>query len=293
MFGTPKTSRGARDWIETRFRAAGYETKLQTYEADGVRLLEHHRRAARQARTPIKTVLVGAHYDSALGTAGANDNGSGLVALARAWRADSQGARSDRSIRFVAFVNEEPPYSFTSRMGSVVHAKLAASGGERIVAMLSLETMGYFSDEPQSQKYPFPLSLLYPEQGNFIAFVGNVASRESGDERQSAFSATRPRFPSEGAALPERTTGVGWSDHASFWEAGYPALMVTDTAFFRYRHYHTRARHRRQGRLRSAREGRLGARARHRGALQRRALRGAALGYPRRRNSSRPAILRR
>jgi hypothetical protein len=123
-------------------------------------------------------------------------------------------------------------------MGSVVHAQRAARAREQIVAMFSLETMGYFSDEPGSQQYPFPLSLLYPDRGNFIAFVGNIRSRELVRRVVGLFRATT-KFPSEGAALPERTTGVGWSDHASFWAAGYPALMVTDTALFRYPHYHS------------------------------------------------------
>jgi hypothetical protein len=232
----PESLARARDWIEARFRSAGYETRLQTFDADGV----HCSNIVAERRGGAKDdeiVLVGAHYDSAEGTAGANDNGSGLVALLELAR-KLAGRAPDRCIRFVAFVNEEQPYSFTDRMGSVVHATLAASAHERIVAMLSLETMGYFSDEPQSQKYPFPLSLLYPERGNFIAFVGNVDSRNLVRKTIGLFRETT-RFPSEGAALPERTTGVGWSDHAPFWKAGYPALMVTDTAFFRYRDYHT------------------------------------------------------
>ena len=123
-------------------------------------------------------------------------------------------------------------------MGSTVYARKAAADNDRIVAMLSLETMGYFSDERGSQKYPFPMSVIDPDRGNFIAFVGNVDSRQLVRAAVGAFRETTS-FPSEGAALPEHTTGVGWSDHKPFWDAGYPALMVTDTAPFRYRHYHT------------------------------------------------------
>jgi hypothetical protein len=106
--------------------------------------------------------------------------------------------------------------------------------------MISLETIGFYSDVEGSQRYPFPFSLFYPSKGNFVAFVGNIASR--GLVRRSVASFRRhTRFPSEGGALPSWIKGVGWSDHHAFWEEGYPALMVTDTAFFRYEHYHTSA----------------------------------------------------
>jgi Zn-dependent M28 family amino/carboxypeptidase len=143
----------------------------------------------------------------------------------------------DRTLRFVEFVNEEPPHFQTSHMGSRVYANRAFSRQEKIVAMLSLETIGYFSDQPGSQKYPFPMNLIYPDRGNFIAFVGNVDSRDLVRTLVGAFRRTTP-FPSDGAALPEYTTGVGWSDHEPFWNQGYPAVMVTDTALFRYPHYH-------------------------------------------------------
>jgi hypothetical protein len=103
--------------------------------------------------------------------------------------------------------------------------------------MLSLETMGYFSDDEGSQQYPFPVGLLYPDRGNFIGFVGNVASRKLVQRVVGSFR-RHGRVPSEGAALPDSMPGVGWSDHSSFWREGYPALMVTDTAPFRYPYYH-------------------------------------------------------
>jgi hypothetical protein len=105
--------------------------------------------------------------------------------------------------------------------------------------MISLETIGYYSERPGSQQYPFPIGLLYPSKGDFLGFVGNVSSRELVRRAIGAFR-THARFPSEGAALPSGVPGVGWSDHASFWEQGYPAIMLTDTAPFRYPHYHTR-----------------------------------------------------
>jgi hypothetical protein len=123
-------------------------------------------------------------------------------------------------------------------MGSLVYARRSAAHREQIVAMLSLETIGYYSDLRGSQHYPFPFSLFYPDTGNFIGFVGNLPSRALLHRAVAAFR-RHTSFPSEGAAAPSFITGVGWSDHWAFWEQGYSALMVTDTAPFRYPHYHT------------------------------------------------------
>ncbi len=135
------------------------------------------------------------------------------------------------------FVNEEPPYFQSAQMGSWVYAKACHDRDENVVAMISLETIGYYSDAPNSQHYPFPFGLLYPSTADFIAFVGNTASRALVRETVASFR-RHAQFPSEGAAVPGWITGVGWSDHWAFWQEGYPALMVTDTAPFRYPHYH-------------------------------------------------------
>jgi hypothetical protein len=227
----------AADWIEERFRAAHWEPKRQAYDVDGSTCANIE---VERSGTSLgdEIVLVGAHYDTPTGSPGANDDGSGVVAVLCLARELTE-RRFHRTIRFVEFVNEEAPYFGTSRMGSGVHAQRSAANGERIVAMLSLETMGYFSDESGSQTYPFPVNLFYPDRGNFVAFVGNVDSRELVRSSISAFRQA-VSFPSEGGALPERTPGVGWSDHSAFWNAGYRAIMITDTAPFRYPYYHTR-----------------------------------------------------
>jgi hypothetical protein len=137
----------------------------------------------------------------------------------------------------VAFVNEEPPYFGTSRMGSTVYAKRACANGDNIVAMLSLETIGCYSQEKGSQKYPLPFGWFYPDRGNFIGFVANLGSRGLVRRCIASFR-NHTRFPSEGVAAPGWITGIDWSDHRSFWQAGYPAIMITDTAPFRYDHYH-------------------------------------------------------
>jgi hypothetical protein len=183
-----------------------------------------------------EVVLVGAHYDSATGTPGANDNASGTaVALALAKRLSTRSFR--HTIRIVFFANEEPPYFQNPGMGSLAHAQGCSERGEHIVAMLALESLGFYSEAPGSQRYPWPMGLFYPDRGDFVAFVGNLSSRSLVRRAIGTFRA-RAHFPSEGAALPSWVPGVDWSDHSSFWRFDFPALMITDTALFRGSHYH-------------------------------------------------------
>ncbi len=229
--------KASANYIEQRLREAGYKVASQNYSVAGntVRNLEARLPGTVQADDII---VVGAHYDSIIGSPGANDNATGTAALIEIARLLAR-RRPARSMRFVAFVNEEPPFFQTDDMGSRVYARRARQDGEKIVAMVSLETIGYFSDAQGSQWYAFPFNLLsYPRTANFIGFVGNIASR--GLVRQSVESFLRhAAFPAESVAAPGWLMGIGWSDHWSFWKEGYPAIMVTDTALFRYRHYHS------------------------------------------------------
>jgi Zn-dependent M28 family amino/carboxypeptidase len=181
-------------------------------------------------------VLAGAHYDTVPGSPGANDNASGvagLIEIARALRA----VQPARTVKLVAFVNEEPPFFYFGQMGSRVYARAARRRNDDIRVMLSLEMLGYYSDAPGSQGYPPLLGLFYPAVGNFIAFVSNLRSLRALREVAAAFKA-RSNFPAEMLASPGIVPGVSWSDHVSFWREGYSAVMVTDTAFYRYRYYH-------------------------------------------------------
>lgn len=226
----------AASYIERTFTELGYTSYDEPFESRGqpVRNIVAEKRGGSAA---AEIVLVGAHYDSVPGSPGANDNGSGVAALLELARLLADQTLPCR-VRFVAFVNEESPFYGSPEMGSRVHAEGARARAERIRAMLSLETIGYYSDEPGSQQYPFPLSLFYPDTANFIGFVGNLGSRDLVRSALRTFRQTTA-FPAEGAAVPERLPGVGWSDHWSFWQAGYQAIMVTDTAFYRYGPYHT------------------------------------------------------
>jgi hypothetical protein len=226
----------AADFLEASFAAGGYNVRRQGYEVAG-KICDNIEVEIPGADRPNEIVLIGGHYDSIEGSPGANDNATGaaaVLALARAFA----GKKTSRTLRFVAFVNEEPPYYRSPEMGSVVYARRARERGEKIVAMLSLETIGYYSEAEGSQQYLFPLNLFYPSTANFIAFVGNISSRGLVREVVASFRRTAA-FPSEGAALPDFIIGVGWSDQWSFWQEGYPAVMVTDTALFRYPYYHS------------------------------------------------------
>jgi len=225
----------AADYVESCFTNDGHKVSRQSYVVDGETCynLEVELRGATR---PEEIVVVGAHYDSVSGCPGANDNASGTaVVLALAKAASLQ--KPARTLRFVAFVNEEPPFFWTTNQGSYVYAQRCHERGEKIVAMLTPETMGCYLDQKGTQRYPFPVGLFYPSRGNFIAFVGNTASASLVRRCVKTFRANAA-FPSEGAALPGALPGVGWSDHSSFWKFGYPAIQISDTAPFRYAHYH-------------------------------------------------------
>lgn len=230
----------AADYIESSLAKAGYAVRRQGYEIDRLKGYPCYNLEVEIRGTvyPEDIVVIGAHYDSVEEVPGANDNASGVAALLALARACA-GTKPGRTLRFVAFVNEEPPFFWTHDMGSLVYARECKARQEKIVAMLSLETLGYYTDEKGSQRYPLRIfNLFYPTIGNFVGFIGNLRSHAL--VRTAAASFRRAGLcPSEFAAMPGWITGVGWSDHSSFWRVGYPAAMVTDTALFRYQWYHT------------------------------------------------------
>ena len=227
----------ARDYIADQFRAMGYDPRFQTFTARDIECSNIEVTVPSTAKAN-DIFVIGAHYDTVQDSPGANDNTSGVagvLSLARMLK-DSHPACT---IRLVAFAEEEPPSFQTITMGSMFYAKSCRDRNENIVGMFSLETIGYYSDAPDSQRYPTPFDKVYPSVGNFIAFVANV---QSGGLMRDSIASFRKhcQFPSEGGAVPDMAPGIGWSDHWSFWQLGYPAVMVTDTAPFRYSRYHNR-----------------------------------------------------
>jgi hypothetical protein len=233
----------AADFIEDSFSRGGLRTQRDSYETGGqpCHNIEAEVSGSQQGAavfSPPPIIIIGAHYDSVFGSPGANDNGTGVAAILVLARRFAS-AKPKQTLRFVAFVNEEPPYFLSGEMGSQVYARRCKERGDKISAMISLETIGYFSDAPNSQTYPSPgLGVFYPKVGNFIGFVSNVRSREL-LRRVITLFRKHAKIPSEGASLPAFIPGVSWSDQWSFWQHGYPAIMVTDTAPFRYPYYHS------------------------------------------------------
>jgi hypothetical protein len=196
---------------------------------------------------PARQYLLGAHYDSVAGTVGADDNASAVAVqleTARYLKELFGREKLDLKVKLVSFALEEPPAYRTRFMGSRVYAKKASREKEKIDGMICLEMVGFACYEPGCQQYPFPLGFLgYPETGNFIGIVGNFKSSEftkaliAEFQKNSELPVVKLTVPFNGWIMPS----VRLSDHASFWDQGYQAVMITDSAFFRNPNYHTPA----------------------------------------------------
>ncbi len=225
------------DYIRDELHGYGYDVRIQPYDVDGA---EYRNVFAikKGLRSPERVLVVGAHYDTVIGTPGADDNASavaGMLELARLLK----GAPLDMTIHFVAFTLEEPPFFRSRQMGSYVYAESLKSKGVSVEGMICLESIGYFSDSPESQLFPLPFfRLIYPTTGNFIIFAGNLGSKGFLNRAKEGFIKGTD-LPLETISAPSIIPGMDFSDHRSFWKFGYDAFMVTDTAFYRNPNYHT------------------------------------------------------
>lgn len=226
----------AATYLEATLQSFGFEIAPQPYVVDGRTVRNIAVVIPSRSADGAETVVIGAHYDSAGDAPGANDNGSGVAALLELARL-LRGVQARHVLRLVFFVNEEPPYYRSEDMGSWRFARRLAERRERVRAMLSLETLGAYSDAVGSQQYPFPFGLVFPSTANFIAFVGTPGARRLVHEAIGSFRRHTP-FPTIGGVAPAAVPGIDWSDHWSFGQFGTPAIMVTDTALYRYPHYH-------------------------------------------------------
>ncbi len=235
----PDRLRRVADRLAGTFAGLGYEVFLQPVPASAAPL--YNVVTCASGREPMgdggRQLVVGAHYDTVSGSPGADDNASGVAGLMELARLLAPSVPS--SLRLVAFCPEEPPAFRTARMGSLVHARSLKKRRQRLLGMICLEMIGYFSDRPGSQSFPLAfMDRIYPDTGNFIALVGNLRSRGWTRRVEEAF-VTGTDLPVErlnGPAL--LVSGIDFSDHWSYGRCGYPALMVTDTAFYRNPHYH-------------------------------------------------------
>jgi hypothetical protein len=225
-------------WIEAEFKRLGFpKVERQEFTADGKKTRNLIVEVPGQLPASEGIWVVGAHYDTAETSPGADDNATGVAGLLEmAKRARLKPYK--HAIRFVAFTNEEPPYFWTEEMGSLVYARSLAAAKTKVLGMLSLETIGYYSDKEGTQVYPFPISGMLKTIGDYITFVGDSSSRGFVKKFTEVFRQKTP-FPSEGAAMAGWIDGIGWSDHWSFSQVGYLGLQISDTAYLRNLHYHT------------------------------------------------------
>ena len=231
----PEVLDQAAAYVRAQFEGTGALVADQPFRVEGRR---YRNVVASFGPETRDRVVVGAHYDAAGELPGADDNASGVAGLIELARLLA-GARLSIRVELVAFTLEEPPVFGSPAMGSAVHAKSLREAGARVRAMLSLEMIGCFSDEPGSQQFPLPLlRLFYPGRGNFLALAGRLG--ELGLLRRvKASMRSASRLPIRTIAAPRSLFGIDLSDNVSYWDQGFPALMVTDTAFFRNQRYHT------------------------------------------------------
>ncbi len=223
------------DYIFARFSESGYSPRRELF---GGRPYQNLVVELRGSVYPEEIIVVGAHYDTVWLSPGADDNASGVAVLIEMARLLS-GKKLARTVRLIAFGNEEHPYAETPDMGSIVHAGSARARDENIIAMYSLEMVGFYSDKPGSQNYPALIKWFYPDTANFIGFIGNISSGILLARSLARFRCYTD-FPAEGLWISEKIVpDIRRSDHASFWDQGYPALLITDTSLYRNSNYHT------------------------------------------------------
>lgn len=228
--------RKASDFISESFKSYGYKVSFQDYQVEDLKA--RNIIAEKKGNEGSKRVIIiGAHYDTVIGTPGADDNASGMAVLLELSRLLAKNTFKTR-VQFVAFTLEEIPFYKTGRMGSRVYARALKERGEEVVGMICLESVGYYSNKEKSQNFPyFFFRWLYPDKGNFITVVGNIKSRNLA-KRIAMILKKNPSLPVETFIGPTFVPGVNWSDHHSFWQEGYQAVMLTGTAFYRNPNYH-------------------------------------------------------
>ncbi len=222
------------DYLAAEFKSHGARVSLQDFE---VHYTGYRNVIAEYGPESGQVVVIGAHYDTAGDQPGADDNASGVAGLLVLSRLLSHAKLTYR-IMLTAYTLEEPPYFRTKDMGSAVHARSLRERGIAVKLMISLEMIGYFSNQENSQSFPIPLlNICYPSQGNFILVVDQLFSNHGAELKKWMIPASD--LPVYSINAPAIIPGVDFSDHLNFWHHGYPAVMVTDTAFLRNDAYHT------------------------------------------------------
>ncbi len=223
-------------WIEKQLAPYG-KTSRQSYEVSGEKFYNILMKFGQKSR---ETIIVGAHYDTAHGYPGADDNASGVAGLIELARLLSES--DDKlavSIELVFFSLEEPPYFRTKSMGSFIHASSLAKNQQNVRVMIALDMIGYFSDDVGSQNFPVPLlNHIYPNRGDFIAVVADPRNMLTVRKIKHSFK-TASDLPVYSINAPRFIQGIDFSDHLNYWNYGYKSVLVTDTSFNRNVAYHT------------------------------------------------------
>lgn len=222
------------EYIIRKFRELGYDVVIEPYKV-GNQIYKNIIAMWPGQNSSDEVMIIGAHYDSCFNP-GADDNASGIAGVLELARL-LKDQQLNKRIKFIAFTNEEPPFFMTQYMGSRVYARKVKANGEKIEAAIILETIGFYSEKPNSQKYLPLLGPFYPNRANFVAVVGNFHSKDIVSKITSSFKKSSD-FSIVKLVSPDFIPGINFSDHWSFWQEGFPAIMVTDTAYLRNPHYH-------------------------------------------------------
>jgi hypothetical protein len=236
FFASKESLQKAAGYIQTQWESMGLKVEVQKFKYFDE---EYSNIVARLGPATERKIVVGAHYDVCMDQPGADDNASGVAALIELARLlISEQGKFKEQIEIVAYSLEEPPYYDTEFMGSFVHANELVKRKEKVSLMLSLEMVGYFSDLPKSQTFPSPmLEYIYPTTGNFISLIGHTGDWALARKLKDGFISAS-RLPIHSMNAPRFITGIDYSDHRSYWPHGFPALMITDTSFYRNKNYH-------------------------------------------------------
>lgn len=231
----PKSLEKSVQYITRRLEEYGYTPQIQKFEVSGQ---EYGNVIAHAGPNDNRRIIVGAHYDVCGNQPGADDNASAVAGLLEIARfAKKHEARLPYGVAFVAYALEEPPFFGTSDMGSYYHAQSLQDAKIEVVGMICLEMIGFYTKEKNSQKYPLSIMrLFYPGTGDYIGVVSNFKSSSLAKQVARQLKATSIKV--ETLKAPSFVTGVDFSDHRNYWEFGYPAVMITDTAFYRNKNYH-------------------------------------------------------
>ncbi|MCB0415326.1 MAG: M28 family peptidase [Bdellovibrionales bacterium] len=235
-FENVESLNSAADYITKTLTSYGYEPHYQKYKVDG---REYKNIIVSLNPSDQPKLIMGAHYDSHENTPGADDNASGVSGLLELARiSKQQESQIPRPVDFVFYTLEEPPAFRTQNMGSYVHAQSLKDKNEKIDLMVSIEMIGYFNNAKGSQHYPLPqLAWWFPNQANFIALIGKLDQWMMMRNIKTAF-ANHTTLSVESLNAPRKIKGIDFSDHLNYWNNHQPAIMVSDTSFFRNSHYH-------------------------------------------------------